>query len=115
ALAAALQQAEKSLVAAELACASNVEQLRASLHDEAPCPVCGSHQHPYRDDGREDMLHAMLANPRAEVGDCRARLRDHEAVQAAQAATLAASSDRLGGLQRERASLRKLLDELEAE
>ena len=115
ALTAALQQAEKSLAAAELACAANVEQLRASLHDEAPCPVCGSHQHPYRDDGREDMLHAMLANLRAEVGDCRARLRDNEAVQAAQAATLAASSDRLAGLQRERATLRKLLDELEAE
>ncbi|WP_027863733.1 AAA family ATPase [Massilia alkalitolerans] len=114
-LTAALQQAEKSLAAAELACAANVEQLRASLHDEAPCPVCGSHQHPYRDDGREDMLHAMLANLRAEVGDCRARLRDNEAVQAAQAATLAASSDRLAGLQRERATLRKLLDELEAE
>lgn len=114
-LTAALQQAEKSLAAAELACASNVEQLRASLHDEAPCPVCGSHQHPYRDDGREDMLHAMLANLRAEVGNCRARLRDNEAVQAAQAATLAASSDRLAGLQRERGTLRKLLDELEAE
>jgi exonuclease SbcC len=115
ALAAALQQAEKSLAAAELACAANVEQLRATLHDETPCPVCGSHQHPYRDDGREDMLHTMLANLRAEVGDCRARLRENEAVQAAQAATLAASSDRLAGLQRERGTLRKLLDELEAE
>ena len=115
ALAAALRQAEKSLAAAELACASNVEQLRATLHDETPCPVCGSHQHPYRDAGREDMLHAMLANLRAEVGDCRGRLRDNEAVQAAQAATLAATGDRLAGLQRERATLRKLLDELEAE
>ena len=115
ALAAALQQAEKSLAAAELACAANVEQLRATLHEETPCPVCGSQQHPYRDDGREDMLHTMLANLRAEVADCRGRLRDNEAVQAAQAATLAASSDRLAGLQRERATLGKLLDELEAE
>ncbi|KFI06505.1 AAA family ATPase [Massilia sp. BSC265] len=115
ALMAALQQAEKSLGAAELACAANVEQLRATLDDEAPCPVCGSHEHPYRDVGRQDVLRNMLANLRAEVGDCRARLRDNEAVQAAQAATLAATSDRLTALQRERTTLRRVLDELEAE
>ncbi|MEX5746987.1 AAA family ATPase [Massilia sp. X63] len=115
ALDAAMRQAEKSLAAAELACAAGVEELRATLHDEAPCPVCGSHQHPYRDDGREDMLRSMLANLRGEVAACRARVRDNEAVQAAQAATLAASSERLAGLQRERSTLRKLLDELEAE
>ena len=115
ALMAAMQQAEKSLGAAELACAASVEQLRATLSDDNPCPVCGSHQHPYRDVGRGDMLHKMLAGLRAEVADCRARVRDNEAVQAAQAATLAASSERLAGLQRERSTLRKVLDELEAE
>jgi len=115
ALVAAMQQAEKSLGAAELACAASVEELRATLADDTPCPVCGSHQHPYRDDGREDLLHKMLANLRAEVGDCRARVRENEAVQATQAATLAASGERLAGLQRERSTLRKVLDELEAE
>ncbi|QOY93084.1 AAA family ATPase [Massilia sp. UMI-21] len=115
ALHAAMQQAEKSLAAAELACAASVEELRATLQDAAPCPVCGSHQHPYRDDGREDMLHNMLTNLRSEIAACRAQVRDNEAVQAAQAATLAASGERVAGLERERASLRKLLDELEAE
>lgn len=115
ALTAAMQQAEKSLGVAELACAASVEELRATLHEDAPCPVCGSGQHPYRDHGREDMLHSMLANLRSEVADCRARVRDNEAVQAAQAATLAAANERLAGLQRERTTLRKLLDELEAE
>ncbi len=115
ALAAAMQQAEKSLGAAKLACAASVEELRATLHGDAPCPVCGSHQHPYRDDGREHMLRTMLANLRGEVVDCRARVRDSEAVQAAQAATLAAAGERLAGLQRERTTLRKVLDELEAE
>ncbi|RZA35050.1 MAG: exonuclease SbcC [Lysobacteraceae bacterium] len=115
ALVAAMQRAEKSLAVAELACAANVEQLRATLDEESPCPVCGSHQHPYRDDGREDVLRGMLANLRSEVTECRARVRENEAAQAAQAATLAAATERLAGLQRERGSLRKLLDELEAE
>ncbi|SFD44389.1 AAA family ATPase [Massilia yuzhufengensis] len=115
ALAGAMRQAEKSLAAAELACAASVEELRATLSDETPCPVCGSHQHPYRDDGREDLLRSMLANLRGEVADCRARVRDNEAVQASQAATLAAASERLAALERERTSLRKLVDELEAE
>ncbi len=115
ALVAAMQQAEKSLGVAELACAASVEELRATLHDDTPCPVCGSEQHPYRDHGRSDMLHSMLANLRGEVGDCRARVRDNEALQAAHAATLAAATERLSGLQRERTTLRKVLDELDAE
>jgi len=115
ALLGAMQQAEKSLAAAELACAASVEQLRSALSEDAPCPVCGSEQHPYRDHGREDMLRNMLANLRTEVVDCRARVRDNEAAQATHAATLAASSERLAGLQRERTTLRKVLDELEAE
>ncbi len=115
ALNAAMQQAEKSLAVAELACAASVEELRATLDTDSPCPVCGSHEHPYRDDGREDMLRSMLANLRAEVTQCRARVRDNEAVQAAQAATLAAASERVASLQREGATLRKVQGELEAE
>ncbi|MCD2519593.1 AAA family ATPase [Massilia sp. G4R7] len=111
----AMQQAEKSLSAAELACAANVEELRATLEDDTPCPVCGAHDHPYRDDGRQDVLRAMLANLRREVARCRGLVRDNEAAQAAQAATLAATGDRLAGLQRERAGLARLVEELEAE
>lgn len=115
ALLAAMQQAEKSLSAAELACAANVEELRAALVEDHPCPVCGAHDHPYREGGRQDVLRDMLANLRGEVGDCRARVRDNEAAQAAQAATLAASSERLAALQRERAGLARLVEELAAE
>jgi len=111
----AMQQAEKSLSAAELACAADVEELRATLEDDTPCPVCGAHDHPYRDDGRQDVLRTMLANLRREVSQCRDRVRDNEAVQAAQAATLAATSEGLAGLQRERAGLARLVEELEAE
>ncbi|MCC2973538.1 AAA family ATPase [Massilia sp. IC2-476] len=115
ALFSAMQQAEKSLGVAELACAASVEELRSTLHDDTPCPVCGSHAHPYRDDGREDMLRSMLSDLRGEVADCRARVRDNEGVQASQAATLAAAGERVAGLERERTTLRKVLDELEAE
>jgi exonuclease SbcC len=114
-LLAATQQAEKSLSAAELACAANVEELRATLEDDTPCPVCGAHEHPYRDDGRQDVLRTMLANLRHEVAQCRAQLRGNEAAQAAQQATLSAASERLAALQRERSSLARLVEELEAE
>ncbi len=115
ALLAAMHQAEKSLATAELACASSVEELRATLDDDSPCPVCGSHEHPYRDNGREDLLRTMLATLRGEVLDCRRRVRDNEAVQATQAATLAAAGERLGALEREHTTLGKLVGELEAE
>jgi len=115
ALLGAMQQAEKSLSAAELACAANVEELRATLEDDTPCPVCGAHEHPYRDDGRQDVLRTMLANLRQEVTQCRTLVRDNEAAQAAQAATLGAMSEGLAALQRERAGLARLVEELEAE
>ncbi|MFC0250362.1 AAA family ATPase [Massilia consociata] len=115
ALLAAMQQAEKSLSAAELACAADVEELRATLDDDTPCPVCGSHAHPYRDSGREGVLRSMLTNLRAEVNACRVRVRQNEAVQATQAATLAAASERLASLQRERATLARVVQELEDE
>lgn len=115
ALLGAMQQAEKSLSAAELACAANVEELRATLQDDTPCPVCGAHEHPYRDDGRQDVLRTMLANLRQEITQCRNLVRDNEAAQAAQAATLAATSEGLASLQRERAGLARLVEELEAE
>jgi len=103
ALEAAMGQAERSLAAAELACAASVEQLRANLIDDAPCPVCGAHEHPYAH--QDTQLHAMLAGLRGQVDECRARLRDNGALQANAAAALNAARDRLRTLADERSML----------
>jgi len=68
-----LVQAERSLKAAEAACAESVEALRASLVENEACPVCGSPDHPYRSD--HPQLHAMLGNLQAEVAHCRERVQ----------------------------------------
>ena len=99
----AMQQAERSLATAELACAASVEQLRANLSDDTPCPVCGAHEHPYAH--QDAQLHAMLAGLRGQVDACRARVRDNNALQANQAAALNAASERLAGLTSERGAL----------
>lgn len=100
ALEAAMTQSERSLSAAELACAADVEQLRANLVDEDPCPVCGALEHPYAH--QDGQLKAMLAGLRAEVDACRARVRDNGALQAAQNAALDAAQERLAALTQER-------------
>ncbi|MFZ6773096.1 AAA family ATPase [Undibacterium sp. SXout7W] len=71
ALSAALQQAERALRSAEAACADNVENLRAQLQDEAPCPVCGATVHPYAQADSNPQLHALLTQLQAQVQDCR--------------------------------------------
>jgi exonuclease SbcC len=71
ALSAALQQAERALRSAEAACADNVENLRAQLQDEAPCPVCGATAHPYAQADSNPQLHALLTQLQAQVQDCR--------------------------------------------
>ena len=68
-LAAAMAQAEQSLKHAEAACTASVEQLRAALTDEAPCPVCGATDHPYAQANAP--LHALLAQLQSEVATCR--------------------------------------------
>jgi len=106
----AMQQAERSLATAELACAASVEQLRANLSDDTPCPVCGAHEHPY---ARQDaQLHAMLAGLRGQVDECRARVRDNNALQANQAAALHAAGERLAALASERGALDTRLSDL---
>jgi exonuclease SbcC len=82
--AAAAEQAERSLSAAELACADSVEDLRAQLVDDEPCPVCGSAEHPYQH--QDARLHALLATLRAEVQRCHKLLRENLAQQATQRA-----------------------------
>ena len=100
---AAMAQAERSLSAAELACAANVEQLRAKLAVDDPCPVCGSLEHPYAH--QDATLKAMLDGLRAEVDACRARVRDNGALQANHGASLAAAQERVAALARERSAL----------
>lgn len=41
------ETSRKILERAKLAAAENVENLRGQLIDNEPCPVCGSHEHPY--------------------------------------------------------------------
>ena len=90
---AALTQAERSLKGAQAACAENVESLRAALEDEAPCPVCGALEHPYRHADRA--LHAMLASLQAEVAGCRLQVHENFEQQATQRAIAAASTEQL--------------------
>ena len=113
ALAASTEQAERSLAAAELACAGDVIDLRATLVDDAPCPVCGSADHPYQH--QDARLETMLASLRAEVRRCRQQVQDNLAVQANGRATQENIGDSLPALQRERAQLATALAELDAE
>ena len=80
--AARLDQAEKSLRAAEAACAKNVETLRKSLEAGSPCPVCGATDHPYAIGDAPSR--AMLAGLKAEVDGCRKVLESLVAQESAQ-------------------------------
>ncbi|MDQ2819490.1 MAG: AAA family ATPase [Pseudomonadota bacterium] len=113
ALAAGAQQAERSLAAAELACAGNVVDLRATLVDDAPCPVCGSATHPYQH--QDARLEDMLENLRTEVRRCRQQLQDNLAARASAGAAHENIVERLPQLQRDRDRLATSLAELEAE
>ncbi len=99
ALGAALAQAERSLQGAEIACAASVVDLRATLADGAPCPVCGSEQHPYQH--QNAALHDMLASLRAEVARCREQLQINLSAQATERAQLSGSEQQLAETQRE--------------
>ena len=112
-LAASLDQAERSLAAAELACAGDVVDLRATLVDDAPCPVCGSAEHPYQH--QDARLDTMLANLRAEVRRCRQQVQDNLALQASSRGAQENIAERLPALQRERAQLVTSLAELDCE
>jgi exonuclease SbcC len=59
-----------------------VEQLRATLQDDQPCPVCGALEHPYSH--ADDALQAMLASLQDQVLACRANLRGNGTAGSAQ-------------------------------
>jgi exonuclease SbcC len=96
ALFAASAQAERSLKLAEVATGESVEKLRATLQDGTPCPVCGSHEHPYRHE--DGPLRAMLAQLQAEVRDCRDKLQRNMKHEAEQQARLQSSIEQLAAI-----------------
>ncbi|MEC5162511.1 AAA family ATPase [Janthinobacterium sp. CG_S6] len=107
-LMAAFSQAERSLKGAEAACAASVKTLRATLADDAPCPVCGALEHPYRDE--DDALHAMLASLQAEVARCRRDAEENIAQQASQRTVKAGCIEQLGALKDELRELAEAVD-----
>lgn len=61
-------QAERLLNAARQKITENIEQLRATLKDGEPCPVCGSIHHPYTTG--DEVLHTEFSILEGEVGEC---------------------------------------------
>ncbi|MFC7516446.1 AAA family ATPase [Herbaspirillum sp. GCM10030257] len=61
----ALEQAQRMQQMAHDACSTSVEEMRASLVQDEPCPVCGSLEHPYA--GEDDRLQTVLSTMDREV------------------------------------------------
>lgn len=112
-LEARLAQAEKSLKGAEAACAASVEQLRANLQDEQPCPVCGALEHPYSH--ADHALQAMLASLQDEVLACRTQARGNLERLATHKAAVAATVREQAQTEAELAALPPAIDSLNAQ
>ncbi|MGK5021874.1 AAA family ATPase [Janthinobacterium sp. LB2P10] len=115
-LEAGLAQAEKSLKGAEAACAASVEQLRATLQEEQPCPVCGALEHPYTQaEHGNHPLQAMLASLQDEVRACRTQARSNLEQLATHRAALAGYAREQAQTAAELAALPPAIAALEAQ
>ncbi|WP_215408602.1 AAA family ATPase [Janthinobacterium sp. JC611] len=112
-LEARLAQAEQSLKGAQAACAASVEQLRATLQDEQPCPVCGALEHPYSH--ADHALQAMLASLQDEVLACRTQARGNLERLATHKAALAATAREQAQTDAELAALPPAIERLHAQ
>ncbi|PTQ89138.1 SbcC/MukB-like Walker B domain-containing protein [Agitococcus lubricus] len=68
--AAQLEQAQKAWQEAQLACSQNIQQLRAQLEQDKPCPVCGSQQHPYQQARAQAQLNQLLILLKQQLQQC---------------------------------------------
>lgn len=65
----ALQITRQLLERQRLARSASVEELREQLQDDQPCPVCGSHEHPYHQP--EALLHSLSRHDEREETNAR--------------------------------------------
>jgi exonuclease SbcC len=107
ALIAAQEQAERSLKIAESAFLKSAEDLRVTLAPDQACPVCGSHEHPYRSDQPQlpqlPQLHAMLEQLQAQVQQCRLSTQESQQVFSSKEALATSLQTQLQQAQQEEA------------
>lgn len=109
--AARLDEARSALNLFERALSSEAEQLRASLHDGDPCPVCGSRDHPLHD---QDLAEKSAAH-RERIAALEQQKSKLNLAFAGARATLDATSHTIQGAQdaqqRENVTIARLRDE----